>query len=659
MNRLRPSGLHYIPIDASGQPETSFLYGNNLWIGSHTHCSDISNEKPLEINHEKVTHSTTDFDFPPYAMKFVKVFLKHNSTLQLHVRLPLDFTIQLGLCVPRSCSNHDIFQLIELYLTGKYLNFQQIYNIDLKVERVKTIEESAMFMLSLPKTMILLIIFGITALLSIAGTTHDVKKHHRDKKFASVFPQHMIGNINGKSGGVELVRIPQDPIEKEGSLLWEILKCFSVYSNVKALVNTNIGEGSVRCVHGIKFFGMLWVILIHSLYFKADFTSDPPYAFRISETFLLQIMTNSTYSVDTYLFLSGFLIAYLFYKSKKLNEQNVNYSRKISEFLIMCFHRFVRLTPAYFIVILLCDVVFTYIRRTSSLEISENLDELCSKYWWRNVLYLNNLFPRSEMCLSWSWYLSLDTQCFMIAAFLLIVSTFAFKAASFTLLFMILGSVMVTTYKSYSIGYIPTMDEQLARLDDIYDLPWNRIGPYLVGMATAYLLVVKLKFQLSLGKVTKAILWTVFPLLNLWILFTLYTRQLSVEFSAIYMGVSRTLWGIGIAWTLTACSTGNAEMINKFLSYPGWIPLSRLTYCAYLLNPLVTTTYAITENAYGSSTFGGYFSAMGIATITFLYSFFISIFFESPFILLTKILMRRLLKSDSTKEIAKLPNNSK
>ncbi|KAK9878821.1 hypothetical protein WA026_003656 [Henosepilachna vigintioctopunctata] len=68
-------------LDASGHPETGFIYGNNLWIGSRSHCMDISNKKPLEINHAKIKHvAPTPFDFPSYALKFVKIFLKHNNT---------------------------------------------------------------------------------------------------------------------------------------------------------------------------------------------------------------------------------------------------------------------------------------------------------------------------------------------------------------------------------------------------------------------------------------------------------------------------------------------------------------------------------------------------------------------------------------------------
>lgn len=48
--------------------------------------------------------------------------------------------------------------------------------------------------------------------------------------------------------------------------------------------------------------------------------------------------------------------------------------------------------------------------------------ETCNAFWWRNVLYINNFFPLSQICLMWSWYLANDFQFYMVAIFLLILS---------------------------------------------------------------------------------------------------------------------------------------------------------------------------------------------------------------------------------------------
>ena len=44
------------------------------------------------------------------------------------------------------------------------------------------------------------------------------------------------------------------------------------------------------------------------------------------------------------------------------------------------------------------------------------------------------------------------------------------------------------------------MDEQYNMLDLVYYPPWTRIGPYLIGMITAYL-ITRLNGKLSLKKV--------------------------------------------------------------------------------------------------------------------------------------------------------------
>ncbi|EEZ98971.2 nose resistant to fluoxetine protein 6 [Tribolium castaneum] len=627
-------------LDASGSPGSGFFYGNNLWLGSYAQCEDLSNTKPFEISYESVRRpNATLYDFPPFNLGFAVAYFEHNSTLQHHTQLPLEFTIQLGLCIPQTCSTHDLHPLLENYVNQRSLTAQNLYNLNLNLTMIRSLEPTGLWLLQLPKTIIFLSLVSTVLILTIIGTCYDVRKHKLAK---NLITGHR-GNLTGKqSSSVELVSNSSSEVETIGTF-GAILKCFSMYSNVKNLVKTDLPPESVTVIHGLKFFGMLWVIMVHAVFYQSDYLSNVPTAYRLSEDIFAQILSNSTYSVDTYLFLSGFLLAYLFFKSRANHDSVL---RKVSQFFMMFLNRFLRLTPPYVFVILMTDVMYTYYRKASVLYSSERNEELCPKYWWRNLLYINNLYPRSEMCLSWSWYLSVDTQFFTVVSFLLILSTSKFKISAALTVLLIIGNVLATTYKSYTIRYIPTMDEQLTELDAIYDLPWNRIGPYLIGVVTAYIYVIKLKQKLVLKERTRIILWTLFPLLNLWILFTLYTRNLSVEFSAVYMGVSRTLWGIGLGWLIIACSTGNARALEKFLSFRGWIPLSRLTYCAYLLNPLLANMIYMGSNSSlnaSKASFG--VTTQGVAMTTYFLAFFMSVLIESPSILLTKMMFNKLVKS--------------
>jgi hypothetical protein len=60
-----------------------------------------------------------------------------------------------------------------------------------------------------------------------------------------------------------------------------------------------------------------------------------------------------------------------------------------------------------------------------------------------------------------------------------------------------------------------------------------------------------------------------------------------VYIAALYSATSRIIWALSLAWITFACITGNGGPVNTFLSAKVWIPLSRLTHCAYLVHPIV------------------------------------------------------------------------
>ncbi|KAG8239223.1 hypothetical protein J437_LFUL018821 [Ladona fulva] len=59
--------------------------------------------------------------------------------------------------------------------------------------------------------------------------------------------------------------------------------------------------------------------------------------------------------------------------------------------------------------------------------------------------------------------------------------------------------------------------------------------------------------------------------------------------SALYAGLHRTVWAIGLAWVIFACCHGHGGPVNTLLSWKAMAPLSRLTYAAYLSHFAVLT----------------------------------------------------------------------
>jgi hypothetical protein len=52
---------------------------------------------------------------------------------------------------------------------------------------------------------------------------------------------------------------------------------------------------------------------------------------------------------------------------------------------------------------------------------------------------------------------------------------------------------------------------------------------------------------------------------NVTVLFGLTNREISPELGALYVGLSRTVWGVGLAWIVVACVTKHAGNLKLFL----------------------------------------------------------------------------------------------
>lgn len=71
------------------------------------------------------------------------------------------------------------------------------------------------------------------------------------------------------------------------------------------------------------------------------------------------------------------------------------------------------------------------------------------------------------------------------------------------------------------------------------------------------------------------------------VVYGLYPGNLSILTSSIYASLGHTAWAMAIAFIVIQCCTGSAPIIDSLLSIRLMHPLSRLTYCAYLVHPVI------------------------------------------------------------------------
>lgn len=63
-------------------------------------------------------------------------------------------------------------------------------------------------------------------------------------------------------------------------------------------------------------------------------------------------------------------------------------------------------------------------------------------------------------------------------------------------------------------------------------------------------------------------------------------KELSRTAALFYTGLGKTAWSLGIAWFIVACACGRGGIVNRVLSAKCLLPYSRMSYTAYLINPL-------------------------------------------------------------------------
>ncbi|XP_003424053.1 nose resistant to fluoxetine protein 6-like isoform X2 [Nasonia vitripennis] len=626
-------------LDSSGEPKPGFIYGNNYWLGSRSQCLDTRNRAPFVLHSDVMGNNSRlrepSQEFPPYGVNYFVAYFRHNSTMQYHVRLPNEDLVSLGLCLPDSCSTSELGEILSAMFKERSLIVGDLYSADFRLVQVRDLKDDHLWLLNGRIIFIKLVVASILALM-LVGTAYDVMLR-RERVVFEKEESELCENNNERiklSDNLEAAVVKR---KGKPAVMGKILLCFSVYSNTRTIFSTKLNSNSVAPIHGLRFLGMVWIIMIHTIFYMSDYADNKPWSWRIAEGFAVQVISNSTLSVDTFFFLSGFLVAYMYLTAHRDDRPGKpNYGLKVLEFIVTLLRRFIRLTPAYMMMVGILQLNASWYGRTSQFHMTERPHETCEKYWWRNVLYINNLFGRDTMCMSWSWYLSNDMQFFIIGIFLLILSSVYFKTAAVILLCLLIGSITSTGYIAYINDYVPTMDQQYHMLDVLYDPPWTRIGPYIVGMITAYI-VIRLNNKLELRRRTVVTGWLLGSSCNLVVLFGLVDKQISVLLSAFYVAFSRTVWAIGLAWLLVACCTKHGGIVNKILCFKAWIPLSRLTYCAYLLNPfLINSIYLHSESAVHVDFLPNGAIFLGNLMMTYLCSYALSLMLETPTVLLMR-----------------------
>ncbi|XP_077544857.1 nose resistant to fluoxetine protein 6-like [Haemaphysalis longicornis] len=369
-----------------------------------------------------------------------------------------------------------------------------------------------------------------------------------------------------------------------------IATVFSVAANSDTLLKDAEGnrryQYDLRFVHGMRFISLAFVVLGHCYQVMSDTWSRILNMF-IGVDYWPNMMVAAGFScVDTFFFLSGFFLCLTVMK-QRTNGPLV--------FLIGALRRLVRTCiPLVFVVICLC-ISRLFVNGPDAKAFFQKFDAEIAEHWWHLLLQIRNFFILDEKhVLVHMWYLSADYQLFLVAlpTLLLLKSRPRLAIGAFTLL-SLLGSAIATwtlagTQMTPFIVF-PTQSPQVVirTANEYYIRPFCHAICYFSGCIT--FLVMNDFQQRKAPRAVQVIGWCVAScsalccvfMKHAWYKHPVPTSEAGKLLTAFF---DRVLWSLFLAWTTLACSTGRGGVVNKFLSWNAFVPLSRLSFGVYLIH---------------------------------------------------------------------------
>ncbi|GIY98686.1 nose resistant to fluoxetine protein 6 [Caerostris extrusa] len=604
-------------LDSYGKPESGILLGNLKWIGEYDECIKAYAPQKEDTNmggfHGK------------YCTLQVPIELRNTS-------MPLSIAV----CLPDTCNpslhpfkipgNLNISNLSFIEEMDSVLN-----NITLTCRRT-----SREYTTGAIVVICLLSFFAVLAFIGSSITALEYYMRISPSK-ESIYGKNVSENASINEDADNLS-------QKESDDVLLIAK-----TNQNELPEWLENKDNYLVYMEFAFLSISWVILGHTYGLIVYNTRNLAEGVDMVNHWSFQIILNGFYSVDSFFVLSGFLVAYLYF------QQCSKIGGKIP-WLYFYIHRYIRLTPVYMIVLAYFTTLYTYVSDGPYWP-DYDVDANCQVRWWWNPLYINNFLDSQEQCMAWAWYLANDMQFYVISP-LFLISLWRWPKVGLSLMGLFFAISFTANFAiTYEYNFVSTLDSIFIKgssiqaimnswtdfMNKIYSKPYTRISAYLVGILLAYFLYKRNQSNSpKLNKVTLSVGWIVASGVTLACVFGLYNHQQTLIEACFYNSLSRTCFACGLSWVIFVCVTGQGGVVNSILSWKVWIPVSRLTYCAYLVHLMVIQYVFFTMRRlfeFSHITMILYF--IGILFMSYIAALITSLLFESPVIRLERLIRNK------------------
>ncbi|XP_023222900.1 nose resistant to fluoxetine protein 6-like [Centruroides sculpturatus] len=604
-------------IDAMGKPTAGLLEGVVASLGSYDECLDIEVERPRKTPIRgqycllEMWPPLPPKPTPAFIRKFVsnikwdllpsdKLFdMARNYSFLFHLA-----KIQYGVCVPSTCSYKEVEDIAKAVLQEMKFN-GSLHRCEVK-RGLKFTSDQIIIACAL---VIVFLFVTIGSLLDIYACR--MKMSHQ-----------ICMKINDNNG--KFVRI---------------LLAFSILRNTSKLLKPDATYPELSSLHGFRFLTVTGIMMAATYgYFDPIFYQKIGYLYDTTRTVTFQIILGGQVAINSLFFLSGILTMYFTIKSLKGERQ--------LSIRIFLFHRLCRLIPTILLILGLMMMVPLISSGPVWQEMVGHYIDVCRTNWWTNILFISNWWPFSQMCLMSMWFLSSDMQLHLLSLLIIFPFFKSPKLALFIGIFLeicraIAVAIVTLVYKVEPPLMSPDRDVWANMIDKIYLKPHSLNGAFSVGLLAGYLIaehssvIIRLKYQV-LG-------WCFTIGCSLAMLCLPHhlgkTPEPNVAGTVLYMTFHQTAWALAMAWIAVMCALGYGGPIQKTLSFKLIIPLSRLSFTAFLLHEVVIRTrYSTIRQTLIFSHYNMFYEFCSHFLISFALAYACYVVVEAPFSKVERIL---------------------
>ncbi|XP_046386956.1 nose resistant to fluoxetine protein 6-like [Ischnura elegans] len=514
--------------------------------------------KRLSEHHEGF-RSPFAVDFDPMVSAWEVVEYKGDKSKHRRDRL------KWGFCLPSSCSSTDLETALNhvLQRARPALGILASATVD---ESLCTVEE--------PVTLsgydyMFCFLAAFLLLLNITSTIWDIKQQHANEMIDD-------GKYASNCG-----------------LLLKIFTCFSLRKIFVNLPQKKGNAGGLNMLFGLRVISMAYIILGHCvLNVIQGPIMNAEMIERGNRNPSALWLLHGDLVVDTFFTSGAFLLAY--FLLLELDKRPVSALKLI-------FFRYVRLTPTVLFIVLFYASLLNKMGSGPFWNSTMNRErDNCQENWWTNVLYVNNYVNPDKMCVLQSWYLPCDTHFFILAIPLLQLLHSRPRIGFFLMMTATVVSVAIPAIITYVyrldatvIFYLDSFFENFSLsnklLYDVYYPSHSRAGPYMAGLIAGffhYWVQVKEKKIPKVAHITMflaGLALVIGPIYYAGLFYTPDRPYYPVE-AALYAGLNRFIWGVGIALLIISMSSGYLGLLGDIFSHKIFIVLGKLTYSAYLVH---------------------------------------------------------------------------